>query len=54
MDEPLPRAGVSDSRSVASMTIRSMSKADLATVLAIENVSFSSPWTAAMFLAELQ
>ena len=34
--------------------IRTMREADLGGVLAIERASFSSPWTEAMFLAELR
>jgi ribosomal-protein-alanine N-acetyltransferase len=34
--------------------IRTMTEADLGDVLAIERASFSSPWTEAMFLAELR
>lgn len=35
------------------MTIDLMSKADLPEILAIENKSFSAPWTEAMFISEL-
>jgi len=39
---------------MTAMTIRPMTEADLPAVLRIEKVSFSSPWTAAMFIAELR
>ena len=45
---------MSSKKADPQVTIDLMQKADLPEILAIEKVSFSSPWTAAMFTEELE